>query len=94
MEKQMTIPTGMATAKSVAEMTRRMSAVMTSCMEPLRKYYSDVLGKEISWTQMRALLEAQTALLACILPADYSLALRSLFGVWLVMALKKCRRLL
>ncbi|MGN1262625.1 MAG: ATP-binding protein [Prevotella sp.] len=94
MERLMTIPTGMAVAKSAAELTKRMNGMIISCMEPLRKYYSDVLGKQISWHQMRALLEAQTAFVACILPADFSLVLRAVFGAWLLMALKKCRRLL
>lgn len=99
MEKQMTIQTGTAFGRGLAEVVKKMNMSMACAAEALRcaagmlrDYYSDVLGRDVSAAQIRVLLEAQAAFLGCIMPADFSLVLRAAFGVWLLSALKRCRK--
>lgn len=94
MEKQLTIEAATENGRGTAEMVKKAVAMAAGAVAWLQGYYEDVLGRRLTTAQMRMLVEAQVAFTACILPADFSLALRSVFGVWLLSALMRCRRAL
>lgn len=58
----------------------------------LRKYYSSVLGEEVSVSYMHRLNNAQVAFLCAVLPADMPLPLRAVFCLWFLYAVRRCRR--
>ena len=68
--------------------------VVNRPVEWLRQYYSSVLERNINMRQTWSLIEVQTAFFAGIMPANYSLWLRTACCVWFLIALKRCRRLL
>jgi len=57
----------------------------------LAAYYSRVLERPVDNRQTVLLLNAQAAAFMTIFPADCSLVLRIVCGVWLVSALLKCK---
>ena len=60
--------------------------------ERLRRYYSDVLEEEVSYSRMWRLINAQLAFVAAVFPAAAPLLARALSAVWLVCSLLACRR--
>ena len=94
MKKKMVIQADVATDYGVGETLKRVAGVAYGMVEMLRRYYSHVLERDVSIAQMRTLLEAQTAFFGCIMPADFHLMLRLVFGAWLLVALRKCRRVM
>lgn len=92
MDKQITIQAGTASAKGAAEVMRKAAATAAAVVEMLRRYYSAVLEREVMPAQMRVLIEAQAAFLASVMPADMPFAVRVACGVWLIAALRKCRK--
>lgn len=60
--------------------------------ERLRRYYSEVLEEEVSYSRMWRLINAQLAFVAAVFPADAPLLARALCAVWLVCSLLACRR--
>lgn len=57
----------------------------------LAGYYSRVLGTKVTVRQTLLLLNAQTAFLFTVFPADCHMLLRCTCAGWLVSALLKCR---
>ncbi len=94
MEKELTVTAGFSCRKKMGEMLKKVSDALDTPFRMLGKYYSDVLERDISLCQAKALTEAQAAFLAAVMPADYNLLLRTLACAWFVIALRKCRRLL
>lgn len=60
--------------------------------ERLRRYYSDVLEEEVSYSRMWRLINAQLAFVTAVFPADAPLTARALCAVWLICSLLACRR--
>lgn len=58
----------------------------------LAKYYSHVLERDISIRQTLLLLNAQTAFVFAVLPADCPLVLRALCCGWFAHAVLKCKQ--
>lgn len=92
MEKQITIQANAAAGRDAAEVMKKVGGAVAGAVEMLRRYYSDVLDREVSMAQMRLLIEAQAAFTACILPADFPLVVRVACGVWLLLALRRCKK--
>lgn len=96
MEKQFTLAAGAGTdrrrGETVKTALRRVAAMMTAPCRMLRRYYSDVLGTEVSAAAARAMTEAQAAFFVTALPADYPLAARAAACLWLIAALKRARK--
>ena len=63
-----------------------------ACM--LNQYYSQMLEKDLNMNQTWALIEAQTAFFLGVLPVGYAFTLRAAALIWLILAVRKCRRLL
>jgi len=61
-------------------------------VKPLQKYYAHVLEKEITTRQTLLLLNAQTAFIFGVFPVECPFMLRVLFGVWLLLAVLKCKK--
>lgn len=82
------------TAKTTASNNfsiRRFLATAARLLAPLSRYYSQVLGTDISLRQTLLLLNAQLAALFTIFPVACPLLLRLACLAWLVSALLKCR---
>ena len=60
----------------------------------LRRYYSDVLDKQLDMRQTWLLLNAQTAFAMTFFPAEASLTARVACCAWLASAVMKCRKAL
>jgi hypothetical protein len=58
----------------------------------IRKYYSSVLGEEVSVNFMHRLIKAQVAFVCAVLPADMPLLLRAAFCLWFLFAVLRCRK--
>ncbi len=82
------------TWRKVSDMKKKTINLLNTPLKFMGEYYSHVLERPISIIQTKVLIEAQLAFLATILPLDYNLALRSLACAWLIISLKKCKRLL
>lgn len=59
-------------------------------VEWLRKYYSAVCEKELTFSQTLLLLNAQAAFIATAMPLDMHLLIRIACCAWLVISLLKC----
>lgn len=92
MEKEMVLTTGMLNGKSFALVIRYIINKVNIPVGILRRYYSNVLEKDVSMRQTWMLIEAQTAFFAGILPINIHIAVRILMIVWFVATLKKCRK--
>lgn len=74
--------------KQVVEM------VMDSARIPgqwLRKYYSAIIGHEISSGQAWLITRTQIALIATILTAGHSVLLLAVSAIWFAVSLLKCK---
>lgn len=60
----------------------------------LRRYYSDVLDKQLDMRQTWLLLNAQAAFAMTFFPAEASLTARVACCAWLASAVMKCRKAL
>jgi hypothetical protein len=60
-------------------------------MEWLRKYYSDILEREITMHHTLLLVNVQLAFILAALPADYPLWARLACCTWLLRALKQVK---
>ncbi len=58
----------------------------------LTKFYSELLGEKVTFSQVLAILNAQAAFVFAIFPADMSFALRAVGLAWLVSALFNCKK--
>ena len=58
----------------------------------LAALYRRLLEEPVSPRHTLHLLNAQAAILAVIFPADFSLMLRAIFLLWMILALLGCRR--
>ncbi len=94
MERQIVLSTDTTTMKKVADMKKKTINMLNTPLKIMGDYYSHVLERPINIIQTKAITEAQIAFLATIMPLDYNLALRSLACAWLIIALRKCKRLL
>ena len=61
-------------------------------IEWLRKYYSAVCEKELTFSQTLLLINAQMAFIAAAFPASMPVVGRIACCVWLVFSLKKCKK--
>ena len=91
MEKQMTLEANALTERGFAAQVRKIGYRLAAPQRLLRKYYSYVLGHDVSKARARTMTEAQLAFFAVTLPADYPLTLRVLACVWFVVTAKKLR---
>lgn len=94
MNRMMTMTTNANQVKTVSEYLNKMMQIMLRPMEWLQRYYADVVGKPVSRRLTWQLVKVQTIFFAGIFPANVSLVLRAALLVWLVVELKKCRRML
>lgn len=99
MNNEMTIGTNMTTGYTniTADCTERtlMSKTVKAVrmpIEKLQKYYSNVLGEKLTLRQTLCLINAQAAFFMTVLPGECPLLLRSVFLVWLLDALLRCKR--
>ncbi len=60
----------------------------------LARYYSEILGRKVSPSQVITLLNAQAAFVFAVFPADMSFVLRAVGVLWLASAMHSCRHLL
>ena len=74
--------------KAIARITKGFGMPL----EWLRKYYSQVIEKEITTKQTMLLLETQSAFVLGIFPVDCSLILRAICGGWFVWSLLRCKK--
>ncbi len=63
-------------------------------VKELRRYYSDILERDIDNRQMAHLLHAQVAFLFAAFPIDGPLLLRAACCGWFAWAVMKCRQAL
>lgn len=92
MEKEMTLTAGTMNGKCITDIARYLMNKVNIPAGIMRRYYSHVLGKEVSMRQAWLLIEAQAAFFAGVLPANIHVAVRALIFVWFALAVRKCRR--
>ena len=81
----------------VQSVMKKMSWITEQLNTPVKmlgNYYSCVLDRELNQRQTWALVEVQAAFFLGMLPMGYSLVFRLIVLLWLVAAVKRCRRLL
>lgn len=89
MERQITITTG---NKNVCGITNKFMGMINLATEGIRKYYSQVLERDITTRQTVMLLKAQAAFFTTIMPADYPLMLRAVACAWFILTLRNCKK--
>ena len=91
MEKQIVLTANEGATSRCAETLKRIGRYAAMPQQMLRRYYSKVLGEDVSEARARAITEAQIAFFAVTLPADYPLVLRILACVWFVVKVRKLK---
>lgn len=92
MKDEMTLTTGLAHDDKVRGSADMAAKSVRKALMPIVRYYSRVLGEELSIRQTLLLINAQAAFFMTVFPVDCSLVMRGLCAAWLVSALVKCRR--
>ena len=92
MDKDMVLTAGTMGSKDAANVISYIKNKVCAPVGLLRRYYSSVLGKEVTMRQTWLAIEAQVAFLAAALPENINLCMRLLLLAWFVMALKRCRK--
>lgn len=97
MEKEMILTANNQVANSVQRPAKNVIDLMLKALEGvkkpvewLRKYYSKVCEKELTFSQTLLLINTQFAFLATALPASMPIMARIACCAWLVFSLKKC----
>lgn len=88
MEKNITLQ---QTKSSWTSIMASMVETIKMPFEWLRRYYSSVLEREVSYKQMWQLLNAQLAFVMAVFPADGPITVRLICCAWFVYALRACR---
>lgn len=91
MKNEMTLQTKAIGSQSTGISESKVATTVVRMLAPLTRYYSQVLGTEVTIRQTLLLLNAQTAFLLTVFPAALPLLLRAGGLAWLVSALLKCR---
>ena len=81
-------------SRLIADKLSRIVEMVNRPVNLLRQYYAQVLERELNMRQTWALIEAQVAFFLGVMPVGYAFVLRAVALLWLVVAVKKCRRLL
>ena len=89
MERQITITTG---SKNVCGIINKFMGMISLATEGIRKYYSQVLERDITTRQTIILLKTQIAFFTAIMPADYPLMLRAMACAWFLQTLRNCKK--
>ncbi len=93
MEKDMVLSCSRG-GRFVAEMMSKVTESVNRPVNLLRTYYAQVLERDLNMHQTWALIEAQVAFFLGVMPVGYAFVVRAVALLWLVVAVKKCRRLL
>lgn len=80
-----------AETMNMSDGTAKVASTVRRIIAPLARYYSHVLGTEISMRQTLLLVNAQAAFFITVFPADCHLLVRLGCLAWLVSAVMKCR---
>jgi hypothetical protein len=94
MNKEMALSTRHGIWQSIADKMYHFNEMLSAPLQMICNYYSLVLERRLNIRQTWALLEAQAAFFLGILPVGYAFVLRAVALVWLIIALKKCKRIL
>lgn len=81
-------------SRLIADKLSRIVEMVNRPVNLLRQYYAQVLERDLNMHQTWALIEAQVAFFLGVMPVGYAFVLRAVALLWLVVAVKKCRRLL
>lgn len=96
MEKNITLTgkqtLGFGFSLSVVAFVTSVAMSFSAPVNWLRKYYSSCLDREISVRQVWLLLNAQAAFFMTAFPVSCPIILRMAFLVWLLHALRLCKR--
>lgn len=93
MNKNMTISMRVNEGSAFSLVSKAVETLNHS-VEPVRKYYSDVLERPVDRRQMWHLLHAQVAFMMVAFPVECPLLLRAVFAAWFVVSVKMCRQAL
>ncbi len=91
MKKEMSLTANNMETSGLEMMSSRVAIWIRKPQLKLCKYYSKILNQKLTLKQTRVLVNAQAAFICAIMPADCSLWLRMVCGIWLVSALLKCK---
>lgn len=92
MKEEMILATGASAQSKVQTAMEIVSKAVRRALAPIVRYYSRVLGNELTVRQTLLLINAQAAFFMAVFPTDCPLVMRGLCVAWLVSALLKCRR--
>lgn len=81
-------------SRLIADKLSRIVEMVNRPVNLLRQYYAQVLERDLNMHQTWALIEAQVAFFLGVMPVGYAFVVRAVALLWLVVAVKKCRRLL
>lgn len=94
MEKQMILPMEAETAKRTTSIVKSMIGLADMAMGAVARYYSHVLEREVSLRQAKAITEAQLAVCVLIMSGDGNAVVSLAACAWLIISLKRCKRLI
>ena len=91
MEKQITVTVSPTADRKITEMVKKAANTVKTPLRMLRKYYSSVLGRNVSRAEARAITEAQIAFFITVMPADLPIIIRLAACAWLVAKVKRIK---
>ncbi len=101
MEKNVTLSASTQTEVNIQNIANSLQTAATKAalaavapLEWLRTYYSKVCEKELTMRQTLELVSTQLAFIATVFPADATWTARIGCGLWLTVALLRCRKFL
>ena len=91
MNKNMTIIMNASVRNRFSLVTKAIE-VLNNSVQPLSKYYSAVLERDINGRQTWHLLHAQLAFFMVAFPVECPLLLRMAFAAWFVLSVRLCKQ--
>lgn len=92
MEKNITIANSQSTAMTIIEIVTNLVSIICRPVALLSLYYSHCLGREITVKQTWCLLNAQAAFFLTAFPVGATFYMRIVCGMWLLHALRLCKK--
>lgn len=91
MKKEMTLSSGNTAVVNIQKIVSTVTNGARVPIELLRKYYSQILEREIDKRQMLSLINVQVAFFFAAFPSDGPIVLRIVCCGWFLWALLKCK---
>lgn len=92
MKKELVLTTNNSATRNISEVISSIKGYAIRPIASLSKYYTKLMGEEISTRQTLLLINAQVAAVFAIFPLSYSIILRVLFIIWFATSVIQCKK--